>query len=134
MDIYKNGRQMTFRFSKTESYLYHRKKKIMVTIQVNSDKNINVSENFIAEIRESLSDSLSRFEEFITRLEVFLADENSDRQGGNDKRCTIEVRIKGRDPEAVTATAEHIEVAFNQATDKVIQLLRNRTDKLKSHS
>lgn len=105
-----------------------------MTIQVNSDKNINVSESFITKITESLNDSLARFNEFITRLEVFLADENSDRQGSNDKRCTIEVRIKGLDPEAVTATADHIDLAFKQATDKVFQLLRNRTDKLKSHS
>lgn len=103
-------------------------------IQVNSDKNINVSESFIAKITEVLNDSLARFDEFITRLEVFLADENSGRQGSNDKRCTIEVRIKGLDPEAVTATSDNIDVAFKQATDKVSQLLRNRTDKLKSHS
>lgn len=103
-----------------------------MTIQVNSDKNINLSENFIAKITESLNESLARFDEYITRLEVFLADENSDRQGSNDKRCTIEVRIKGLDPEAVTATADNIDLAFKQATDKSFQLLRNRTDKLKS--
>lgn len=102
-------------------------------IQVNSDKNIALSENFIADITKNLNDSLSRFEEFITRLEVFLADENSDKQGSNDKRCTIEVRIKGVNPEAVTATSDNIDVAFKQATDKVIQLLRTRTEKLKSH-
>lgn len=106
----------------------------MMTIQVNSDKNIQVSENFIAKIKKSLSDSLSRFEEFITRIEVFLADENSDKQGSNDKRCTIELRIKNLDPEAVTATADSIDLAFKQATDKAIQVLRNRTDKMKSHS
>lgn len=103
-------------------------------IQVNSDKNIEVSENFIAKITEGLSDSLSRFDEFITRLEVFLADENSDKQGSNDKRCTIEVRIKGQNPEAVTATADDIGLALKQATDKAFQLLKTRTDKLKSHS
>jgi len=105
-----------------------------MTIQVNSDKNINVSEQFIAKISETLNGSLARFDGFITRLEVFLADENSERQGSNDKRCTIEVRIKGLDPEAVTATADNIDLAFKQATDKAFQLLRNRTDKLKSHA
>lgn len=103
-------------------------------IQVNSDKNINVSENFIAKISENLNSSLSRFDEFITRLEVFLVDENSERQGSNDKRCTIEVRIKGLAPEAVTSTADSIDLAFKQATDKVAQLLRNRTDKLKGRA
>ncbi len=104
-----------------------------MTIQVNSDKNIDVSENYIAKITENLNDSLARFDEYVTRLEVFLADENSDRQGSNDKRCTIEVRIKGLDPEAVTATADHIDLAFKLATEKTFQLLRNRTDKLKNH-
>lgn len=105
----------------------------MVTIQVNSDKNINTSKNFISEIKETLSNSLSRFDNFITRLEVFLADENSDKQGSNDKRCTIEVRIKGLNPEVVTSTTDDIDLAFKQATDKLIQLLKNRTDKLKSY-
>ncbi|MBK1440945.1 HPF/RaiA family ribosome-associated protein [Parapedobacter sp. ISTM3] len=105
-----------------------------MTIQVNSDKNIEVSESFISKITTSLNDSLSHFAEFVTRLEVFLADENSGKQGSNDKRCTIEVRIKGLNPEAVTATADNIDVAFKQASDKVIQLLRTRTDKMKSHS
>lgn len=97
-------------------------------VQVNSDKNINVSESFTAKITETLNDSLARFDEYVTRLEVFLADENSGRQGSNDKRCTIEVRIKGLDPEAVNATADDIGLAFNQTTDKVLQLLRNRID------
>ncbi len=104
-----------------------------MTIQVNSDKNIAVSESFIAKITENLNASLARFEEYVTRLEVFLADENSARQGSNDKRCTIEVRIKGLEPEAVTSTADDIGLAVKLATDKVEQLLRNRTDRLKSH-
>ena len=105
-----------------------------MTIQVNSDKNITVSEAFIAKITQDLNSSLARFDEFVTRLEVFLADENSERQGSNDKRCTIEVRIKGLDPEAVTSTADDIGLAFKLASDKVAQLLRNRTDKMKDHS
>ena len=105
-----------------------------MTIQVNSDKNIQLSENFIAKITESLNGSLTRFDEYVTRLEVFLADENSGKQGSNDKRCTIEVRIKSLNPEAVTATADDIDLAFNRASDKVFQLLATRTDKLKNHS
>lgn len=105
-----------------------------MTIQVNSDKNITVSEGFSAKITENLRTSLARFEEYVTRLEVFLADENSGRQGSNDKRCTIEVRIKGLDPEAVTSTADDIGLAVKLATDKVEQLLRNRTDKFKDHA
>lgn len=105
----------------------------MVTIQVNSDKNIEVSENFIGKIRERLTDVLAHFDEYISRLEVFFVDENSGKNGNNDKRCTIEVRIKSLNPEAVTSTADSIDMAFGQATDKVIQLVRTRVDKLKSH-
>ncbi len=105
----------------------------MVTIQVNSDKHIEVSENFIGRIRERLTDVLAHFDEYISRLEVFFADENSGKGGDNDKRCTIEVRIKSLNPEAVTATAANIDLAFAQATEKVTQLVRTRVDKLKSH-
>ncbi|MFC3198509.1 HPF/RaiA family ribosome-associated protein [Parapedobacter deserti] len=105
-----------------------------MTVQINSDKNIEVTESFISKITQDINDTLSHFEDFISRVEVFLADENSARQGSNDKRCTIEVRIKSMKPEAVTATADNIDVAFRQATDKVLQLLRTRTEKMKSHS
>ncbi len=104
-----------------------------MTIQINSDKNITLSQGFIAKISENVTTAIGRFDEYITRLEVFLADENSDRQGSDDKRCTIEIRIKGRDPEAVTSTADDIGLAVKLATDKAVQLLRNRTDKLKDH-
>ncbi len=105
-----------------------------MTVQINSDKNVKISENFIARIAEDLKDTLSHFEEFITRIEVFLADENSARQGSNDKQCKIEVRIKSLNPETVTATADDVDLAFKQAKEKVLQLVRTRVDKLKSHS
>lgn len=104
-----------------------------MTILVNSDKNINASDAFISQISDSLRDSLSRFSDILTRVEVYLADENSDKQGVDDKRCTIEVRVKGAAPEAVTVTADHLELAVKQASDKVYQLLWNRADKAKNH-
>lgn len=104
-----------------------------MNILVNSDKNINVSHAFIAKITDSLTNSLSRFSDNLTRLEVYLADENSERNGADDKRCTIEVRIKGAAPEAITSTADSIDLAIKQATDKVYQLLWNRADKAKNH-
>jgi hypothetical protein len=110
------------------------KKSPTMNILVNSDKNINVSDAYIAKISGNISEALSRFSDNITRIEVFLADENSERKGSDDKRCTIEVREKGAAPEAVTSTADDIDLAIKQATDKVFQLLWNRADKAKNHS
>ncbi len=82
-------------------------------------------------LRKELEASFDRFNEFLTRAEVFLADENSERGGNNDKRCTIELRLKGLNPEAVTANAGDIQLAIKNATDKALQLMRNRTEKLR---
>lgn len=103
-------------------------------IQINSDKNIQVGEDLSSRFQEDLNSALTRFTDFLTRVEVHLADENGvNRQGDNDKRCTIEVRIKGVNPEAVTANAQSVDLAFKNATDKLVQLLRTRTEKMRSY-
>jgi hypothetical protein len=53
---------------------------------------------------EELGTALARFK--VTRLEVHLADENSDKFGINDKRCLIEARPVNMQPVAVTNHAD----------------------------
>jgi hypothetical protein len=48
-------------------------------------------------------DSLDRFSEQITRVEVHLSDQNSDKKFGNeDKRCLLEARLAGLQPISVS--------------------------------
>lgn len=88
-------------------------------IQINNDKNISGSEEFRAPIIASITDELSRFSRQITRVEVHLSDENSNKTGAKDKRCVLEARLKGIKPVAVTNQANSIERAIDGALEKL---------------
>ena len=61
-----------------------------MTIEFNADNNLTIHEEFRDKLKDLLTDELSRFSEHITRLEVHLSDENSHKQGQNDKKCLLE--------------------------------------------
>ncbi|MFC2093971.1 HPF/RaiA family ribosome-associated protein, partial [Bacteroidota bacterium] len=67
-------------------------------IQFNTDSNITESKELRDSLIALISEGLSRFSEHITRLEVHLSDENSLKEGLNDKRCLLEARLEGRQP------------------------------------
>ncbi len=46
--------------------------------------------------RTTLTQTLSKFAESITRLKVHLSDDNGDKNGPYDQRCMLEARLKGR--------------------------------------
>ena len=104
-----------------------------MTIQFNTDNNITGGEEFKAPLIALIADDLSRFSDQITRVEVHLSDENSNKNGLNDKRCLMEGRLQGRQPIAVTNLADTEEQAVSGAIDKlkasletILGRLRNR--------
>ena len=90
-----------------------------MTIQINTDNNLDVHETYQEQLKDLLSDELSRFNEHITRFEVHLSDENGNKESEDDKRCMIEARLKGRQPIAVTDIANTYDQAVNGAIDKL---------------
>jgi len=88
-------------------------------IQFNTDSNITESKELRDSLIALISEGLSRFSEHITRLEVHLSDENSHKDGMNDKRCMIEGRLGGKQPIAVTNQANTLEQAVAGAVDKL---------------
>lgn len=90
-----------------------------MTIQVNTDKNIEGSEKLRAYLTSFISEELSRFSKQITRVEVHLSDENGPKEGLNDKRCMIESRLEGMKPIAVTTHANTHEQAVEGAIEKL---------------
>lgn len=72
-------------------------------IQINVDRNIEGHEALTAQVSGAVQSALSRISEHITRVEVHLSDENSNKKGGNDDmRCVMEARVEGHRPIAVT--------------------------------
>ena len=102
-------------------------------IQINTDKNIEGSARMSAYFSESLQETFRRFDEHITRIEVHLSDVNAQKEGGNDKRCLLEARVKGLKPFVVTHHAETLEFAVSGAADKLTKSLDSAFGKLRNH-
>lgn len=98
-------------------------------IQVNSDNNIQGDETLAAYVERELRDSLSRYESQITRVEVHLGDVNGAKRGENDKRCMIEVRLAGRQPETASDLAGDLRTAINGANKKLLRVLESSLGK-----
>ncbi|TFZ00357.1 HPF/RaiA family ribosome-associated protein [Ramlibacter humi] len=102
-------------------------------VQVNTSNGIENKDSLERWASEFLNESLSRFSQDITRIEVQLRDTNSSRKGADDKRCTLEARIAGRDPVAATHYAPSQDEAFRGATTRLIHLLEHTLGKLDRH-
>ncbi len=99
-------------------------------IQINTDSSIEGNSELTQKIEADVADSLERFGEQITRVEVHLSDENSEKKSGSDdKRCLIEARIAGLQPLAVSDEAESFEQAANGAVDKLMHSIESTLGK-----
>jgi len=103
-------------------------------IQFNTGRNITGSEELRAPLTSLISEELSRFNDRITRLEVHLSDEDSNKNGVNDKRCMIEARLEGMKPIAVTNHADTHEHAVTGAVDKLKSSLNTIQGRLRKHT
>jgi ribosome-associated translation inhibitor RaiA len=104
-------------------------------IQVNTDRNIEGHEALVAQVRGVVENALSRYEDFITRVEIHLSDENSNKKGGNDDiRCMMEVRLEGRQPAAITHQAATVEQAVDGAADKLTRLIESTLGRLRGQA
>ncbi len=92
-------------------------------IQLNTDAHVQGDDALAAWVDAELKDRLARFREHITRIEVHLGDHNAARHGDKDKRCTLEARLAGRTPIAVSHDAAKVAEALQGATDKLIRAL-----------
>lgn len=104
-----------------------------MTIQINSDNNITGTEGLSSFVENTVSETLKRFDEQITRVEVHLNDENSHKSGINDKRCMLEARLEGMQPVAVTAHGNTIQEALKGALDKLKSSLDTTIGRLRNH-
>ncbi len=102
-------------------------------IQVNTGKNIEGHEELVAEVEATVTNLLSHFSADITRVEVHLSDEDGDKNGQNDKRCLMEVRLEGRQPTAVTCQAATLALAVAGAADKLKNSLESTLGRLRDH-
>ncbi len=103
-----------------------------MTIQINTDKNIEGSERFTEYFTTLIQDELNRFDK-VTRIELHLSDENGNKEGHADKRCLLEARLEGKPPIAVTNIADTHEQAVDGAISKIKASLETIMGKMKNH-
>lgn len=90
-------------------------------IVINTDGNVSGRDGVTGPIADRVEEALARFASQLTRVEVYLADENAGKSGG--KRCSMEARPKGMDPLAVSEEAATVQDAVAGALDKMARRL-----------
>lgn len=101
-------------------------------IQLNTDKNIQGTENLEKFVSEKLQSSLKRFADNITRIEVHLSDQNADKGGADDIKCKMEARVENMQPVTVVAKSASKEKALSEAIDKMKSSLDSKIGKLRN--
>lgn len=99
-------------------------------IQINSDHHINPSPEMASRIQALIRDTLDRYSDRITRVEVHLNDQNSVKAGRNDKRCGMEARVAGIGPVDVDHEAETLNLAIDGAMEKLERSLEHKLGRI----
>jgi hypothetical protein len=102
-------------------------------VQVNTGNGIENKETLERWADQFLNESLARFKQDITRIEVQLSDESIGRKGATDTRCMLEARLSGHDPVAVNHYAQTQDEAFRGATQKLMRAIEHIFGKLDRH-
>ena len=93
-------------------------------IQVNTDSSVEGSDDLSQTVEAAIHAALDRYDARLTRVEAHLSDRedkaDNNRQGS---RCLLEARPSGLDPVVVTGTADSVEGACLDATQKMQSLL-----------
>jgi len=101
-------------------------------ILVNTDHTIQGREALVMRIQGEAADALERFADQLTRVELYIADENGPKAGVGDIRCTAEARAAGRPLLAVTNHANALDLAVTGALTKLVSVLEHSMQKVEA--
>jgi hypothetical protein len=99
-------------------------------IQIHTDNQVESDSERDSRLEEQIRQRLARFEERITDVEVHVSDVNNSRGGAADLRCTMEARINGVPPVAVTDHGTNVDRAILGAAKKAARALDHQLGKL----
>lgn len=66
-------------------------------------------------------------------MKFFFSDESSNKDTQNDHKCVIEARVKGKNPERVSANGDNPQSAFGAAIDKIKSVLDRVVEQQRNH-
>jgi hypothetical protein len=102
-------------------------------VQVNTSGLAN-KESLDRWAEEHLREVLARFRQDITRIEVHLSDENAEKSGNADKRCTMEARLVHHQPLAVHHDGGNQDEAIRGAADKLKRIIESTVERARDKS
>ncbi|MEE9404015.1 MAG: HPF/RaiA family ribosome-associated protein [Algisphaera sp.] len=99
-------------------------------IQVNA-ADVHSSEALTQAVNDDVHAALKHVEHQITRIEAHLHDDSahSHKHGANDKRCTLEARIAGRQPMTVEESSDDLYKSIHLASQKLGRAVTHTLDK-----
>jgi len=100
-------------------------------IQVNTDNNVNLSQDLENFYKDMLTGELDRFQRQTTTVIMHLSDESGNKGGEDTIRCVLEARLEGLEPNAVTAHGDNPEQAVTMAIEKLTSSLSSTIGKLR---
>jgi len=104
-----------------------------MTIQINTDKTINSDHKMQEYFTSQIEGTLKRYESLISRIEVYVKDENGSKDGINDVSCILEARLNGRQPIAITSQAGTLELALASGMSKIESALESILGRIQHH-
>ena len=100
-------------------------------VQINTDGNIEGDNVLTQQVEAVVRGALGRFSERITRVDIYLSDENSDKKFGiDDMRCLLEASLVGLQPTVVSHQAATVEQAVDGAAGKLKRSLETTFGRL----
>lgn len=98
-------------------------------VNVHTDNHITGREALVSRVETEVEGTLSRFGDRLTRIEVYLGDENGPKHGSDDKRCLMEARVAGFHPIAATHHAADLDDAIQGAAEKLERAIEHALSK-----
>ena len=99
-------------------------------VRVITDNHIHGGQELQDQVEGTVNEALRRYGTQITRVEIHLADENSKKNGGNDKKCTAEAHVAGLQAVTSHGGGDTLLQAVDNALDKLIAQLEHKLGRL----
>lgn len=91
-----------------------------MAVFLRTDNHVNGGERLTQFVESVVEGAVQQFKQQVTRVDVYLGDENgSTKSSDHEFRCSIEARIGGLKPLAVTSHAGSIDDAVRSAAEKL---------------
>lgn len=98
-------------------------------VQVHTDNHITGREALVGKVEAEVEATLSRFQDRLTRIEVYLGDENGPKHGAADKKCLMEARLAGHSPVTASHHASSLDEAIQGASEKLERAIEHTLHK-----